>query len=58
MIFYTYILIGILAIIIFFVIFIKNKRRKVKMNQEDQWMQSLSPEEWGSDEENEKSNDC
>lgn len=58
MIFYSYIIIGILAIVIFFVIFIKNKHHKEKMNREDQWMQSLSPEEWGSDEENEKDNDC
>lgn len=58
MIFYIYILIGILAIAIFFVIVIKSKHLKEKMNQEDQWMQSLSPEEWGSNEENERDNDC
>jgi hypothetical protein len=58
MIFCTYILIGILAIVMFFVIFIKNKHHKKKMDQENQWMQSLSPEEWGNNEENEKDNDC
>lgn len=48
--FFFYILIGFLAIAVFFVMFLKTKSRKEEMRKEDEWMQSLPPEEWGSSE--------
>ena len=49
-----YILIGFLAIGVFFVMLWKTRSRKEAMRQEDEWMQSLPPEEWGSSENEEE----
>ena len=46
-----YILIGFLAIAVFFVMLWKTRSRKKDMRQEDEWMQSLPPTEWGLNEE-------
>ncbi|MDI6733238.1 MAG: hypothetical protein QME51_00985 [Planctomycetota bacterium] len=54
---YLYIFIGILAIVVFFVMLIRTKKQKAGMQKEDEWMQSLPPEEWGmTDEDEEESN--
>ena len=52
--FSIYILIGFLAIGVFFVMLWKTRSRKEAMRQEDEWMQSLPPEEWGSSENEEE----
>jgi Flp pilus assembly protein protease CpaA len=54
MIFYFYIIIGILAIVSFFIILIKNRHQKREMYKKDAWMESLPSEEWGINEEDEK----
>ena len=52
-------LIGFLAIAVFFVMLWKTRFRKEEMRQEDEWMQSLPPEEWDSsdDEEDDEEKD-
>lgn len=52
--YYFYIIVGFLAIAVFFVILVKTRIRKDAMKKEDEWMQSLPPEEWGF---NEKENE-
>jgi len=47
-------LIGFLAIGVFFVMLWKTRSRKEAMKQEDEWMQSLPPEEWGSSDDEEE----
>jgi len=52
--FFFYILIGFLAIAVFFVMLVKTKFRKKEMRKEDEWMQSLPPEEWGDSEDSDE----
>jgi hypothetical protein len=48
--YYFYIIIGFLAIAVFFVMLWKTRSRKEVMRREDEWMQSLLSEEWGLNE--------